>query len=218
MLIRATAVWDEKPWCSHPSKSGRRRPLLRFESRDIVDEPACLEGRAAQRCTKVALCLEPVLGAVASVSQASPFAQSHPKPMCRLGYLKYLQRSKQFWTNTETHTPWRKCSEHTEAPIGGGSGGEGFQPLGSHAHVQRIPHSGHECLGIVTATHEKRVRKDLFQGKQSSQPPLLHHFGCLRTSRGVVVMVAGRWIRWDCRDNFRTLEGSDFDEPYPAKI
>ena len=111
LLIRATAAWDEKPWCSHPSKSGRRRPLLRFESRDIVDEPACLEGRAAQRCTKVALCLEPVLGAVASVSQSSPLALSHQKPICLLGYLKYLQSSRQFWTNTKTHAHWRKCSE-----------------------------------------------------------------------------------------------------------
>ena len=33
--------------------------------------------------------------------------------------------------------------------------------LGGHAHVIRIQRTRHECPGITTATHERRVRKDL---------------------------------------------------------
>ena len=64
-----------------------------------------LERRAAQRHTKLALCFEPVQGAVASVSKASQFAQSHQKPMrlpTNLSTLsKYSQSWLQFWTSSE---------------------------------------------------------------------------------------------------------------------
>ena len=84
--------------------------------------------------------------------------------------------------------------EYTKAPIGGGSrGGEGLQRLGNHAHVQRTLRTREECLGIITATHEKRVRKDLLallRERWSRQPPLLQHCGHFRTLRGVIVVVA----------------------------
>ena len=59
----------------------------------------------------------------------------------------------------------------------------------------RAAHSTHpsDCLGIVTAAHEKRVRKDLmtlFREYLIRQQHLLHHCGHLRTLRRVVAMVA----------------------------
>ena len=51
--------------------------------------------------------------------------------------------------------------EHTEVPNCGGSGGCGPQRLGGHAQVQRILRTRHECLAVITAAHEKRVREDL---------------------------------------------------------
>ena len=59
-------------------------------------------------------------------------------------------------------------TEHTAALIGSGAGGEGVQRLGDHAHVQRIARTRHECPGIITATYEKRVRKDLRSAEYSS--------------------------------------------------
>ena len=96
------------------------------------------ESQAAQRNTRFALCLEPVLASVAPVSLSSQLAQSHQGAMCLPANLstvpKYLQSWLQIWKSPEAHTHWRKNSEwirawqqrrrrYTEALIGGGSGG-----------------------------------------------------------------------------------------------
>ena len=65
-----------------------------------------LERRAAPAATRSShSALRPVQGAVASVSKASQFAQSHQKPMrlsANLSTLsKYSQSWLQFWTSSE---------------------------------------------------------------------------------------------------------------------
>ena len=84
-------------------------------------------------------------------------------------------------------------AEYVEVPIGGGSGWEELQRRGVHTLVQRTLRTRHECPGIVSTTHEKRVRKDWNGSSQEywcSQQPPCHHCGHFRTSRSVIVMGA----------------------------
>ena len=91
-------------------------------------------------------------------------------------------------TQKLTHTGRRVRSgtEHTEALIGGGSGGEGLQRLGNDATCSAFH------APVPSATHEKSAEgpADSSQGAVRNHQ-LLHHFGHSRTSPGVVVMVAG---------------------------
>ena len=57
-------------------------------------------------------------------------------------------------------------------------------------HAQRILRTRHECLGIVTAAHEKKVRKDLMTLLKEYWIRLQLLCGHLRTLRRVVAMVA----------------------------
>ena len=52
-------------------------------------------------------------------------------------------------------------AKYTEVLNGGGSGGEGLERLGGHAQRQRILRTRHDCLGVITAAHEKRAREEL---------------------------------------------------------
>ena len=125
--------------------------------------------------SSLALSLEPVQGAIASISMASLCAQSYQKPF----------GAESGMASTE--------AEYIEVLIGGGSGGEEPQQQGVRALVHRILRTRHECLGVVTTTHEKRARKDwmtLLKEYGSRQQPPRHHCGHSRTLRSVIVVGA----------------------------
>ena len=118
-------------------------------------------------------------------------------------------------------------AEYTEVLNGGGSGGSGLQRLGSLAQVQRTPRARHECPGVITATHETRVRNDPSRGvlePSATSAALLrlvpnftkcHRDGCrspqpgqnrrIRTParyvvqdpRDIRVCIEGQWLRSD---------------------
>ena len=86
-------------------------------------------------------------------------------------------------------------AEHTEVLNGSGSGRGEPERLGGHAQVQRILRTRHECTGVITAAHEKRVRKDLmtlpgesWSWHRHTKEHLLHHCGRCRTPRRVIVI------------------------------
>ena len=161
-------TWVDSLAGSAPWKSVGLRPLLRRGVRGCMPR---LEGRAAQCYIKLALCSKVVQGAVASVSQASQFAQSHQKPMCLLGC-----GNNGDGIHRGSH---RRRIRRGRAPAAG-------RPC--------PPRTRHECPGMTAATHEKIVRKDLLaplREYRSRQQPLLHHCGHLQTLREISGLVAG---------------------------
>ena len=95
------ATYTLYSWLRARRTAHKRRAFL---ARRYWGRRPLLESRATQRHTKLALCLEPVQGAVASVSPASQCAQSHQKPM-------RSTRKAQFWTGSAAHVYWRRSSE-----------------------------------------------------------------------------------------------------------
>ena len=124
--------------------------------------------QAAQRYTRLALCVEQAHGPATLVF-------SIQKTICLLANLstfpKYLQSWQQFWTSQKLAL--------TRGRVRSGSGCGNFrngvhrssqrwqirrerlQRLGGRAQVHRIPHIRHEYSGVITVAHETRVREDL---------------------------------------------------------
>ena len=117
----------------------------------------CRERQAAQRCTKLALCLEQVQGTVAFVSQ-SKLARSHQTAKCLLTDLstlpKYLQSWRQFWTNPEMLTGGI-------VPSGGsrcGNNGDGTHRCSQRRRIRRErgPATERPCPGAAHSAHPSR--------------------------------------------------------------
>ena len=100
-----------------PSKSVGLRPFQRRAVRPLRCWEVWLlrESQAAQRHTRLALCLEPVQASVAPVRTSRQLARSHQRAMrlpANLSTLpKNLQSWLQFWTNPGAHNHWRKSSD-----------------------------------------------------------------------------------------------------------
>ena len=120
-------------------RTEERCPLLRRAAR-IQRYWGCmprLKGRAPRRCTRRAICWEPMQGPVASVFRQANL-RSPIENRCTLTCLstlpKHLHSWRQFWATPEAH--WRRTwwwdlgeaarvTEYTEALIVSGSGGKG---------------------------------------------------------------------------------------------
>ena len=79
----------------------------------MLGTPAASRNHAAQRYTRLALCLEPARPSVASVSLPSRFAQSHRKPMCFPANLSTPSKYSQNWLAVLDRS--RGCSNSTAA-------------------------------------------------------------------------------------------------------
>ena len=127
-----------------PSKSVELRPFQRRAVRALRCRGFLLlrESRAAQRFTKLALCLEPVQASVASVSQAN--SRGPHQKATRLPANLSTNKLFQFWTGPEAHAHGRKILELIRVC---GSRGDG---------VHQPPRS-RLCPGADHSTHPSRV-------------------------------------------------------------
>ena len=171
------------------------------------------ESQAAQRYTRLALCLEPVQASVASVSLSSQLARSHQKAMCLPANLstlpKYLQSWVQFWTGPEARTDWRKSSEWIRVwqqrkrstpriSTAADQEGEGSSDWAAMPRCSAFYAPVTNALELSLRRTRRGVREDLmtlpgesWSWQRHAKEHLLHHCGHFRTLRRVIVMVAG---------------------------
>ena len=104
-----------------PSKSVGLRPFQRRAIRVLLcfECPLLRESRRALHCTKLGLCVEPVLASVTADSPSSHSALFHQKAMRLpvpnpLVSPRSLRHCLQFWTSPWVHTLCRKSSGWTQ--------------------------------------------------------------------------------------------------------
>ena len=124
---------------------------VQFEPCDVRDA-CCLAKDNAQRQTKLALCLEPVQGSVASVSLSSHFAQSHQKAMRLPQTSRPCRTTCKAGFSSEAHVHWRRSSER----IREWRQQKRNTPRFSTAADQEEA-AGRPCLGAAHSTHPSRV-------------------------------------------------------------
>ena len=220
LVSQCSLTWKDSPAGSQPSKSVELRPLIGRAVR-VPRYWRCmprLEGRAPQRCTRLAFCVGPVQGPVASVFQTSHFAQSHRILKYFLPYLstlpKYLQSWRQFWASPEALAHWRRSSEwirmwqqrRRNTPrlsLAADQKRKGLQQPGNNVHVQRVPRTRRDCPGIITATHGKSVRKDLMALLRESTDHITTWFVVVGTPE--LCLESSRWAQdFSARSRTRT--------------
>ena len=150
-----------------------RSQWSRAHSEAVQLGPCHIAGtRCGQRYTKLALRWEPMRGAVASISLESHFAHLHQKPI-QAQKRTFIERRVRCKSRNGVNRSAMDRGPHRQRIWT-------LQRLGGLAHVQRILRTRHECLGIVTASHEKRVRKDLDDSSQGVLDPTAKSASSLR--------------------------------------
>ena len=144
-----------------PDPRKKNRPLRCWRLRLLR------ESQAAQRNTRLALCLEPVQASVAPVSLSSHLAQSHQGAMCLPANLstlpKYLQSWLQFWKSPEAHTHWRKNSEWIRA----WQQRRRSTPRLLSTADQEAPQTRRPCPDAAHSTHLSRIPRSYHVGARA---------------------------------------------------
>ena len=145
--------------CPFPFPRKKIRPLRCWEVRLLR------ESQAAQRYTRVALCLEPVQALVAPVRPPCRVARSRQKAMCLPANLttlpKYLQSWLEFWMNPGAHNHWRTSSKWIWV---GNNGDEVHRGLRRRIRRGRTPATGRPRPDAAHCTHPPRIPRNYHCG------------------------------------------------------